>query len=136
MEATSQASFGLPWLAISAAFALHVFDEATSDFLDWYNPRALRIRQLLKGLPFPPTFTFWPWLLAAVLASFALTPLAFRGTGWLRTVAFAVGIIQAGNGLLHLTAAVFTRRSVPGLWSAPILLSTAVWLLLTVSRRG
>jgi hypothetical protein len=56
-------SFGLPWLAVNAAFALHVLDEATSDFLAWYNPRALAIRRALGGFPFPPTFTFRPWLL-------------------------------------------------------------------------
>jgi hypothetical protein len=132
-------SFGLPWLAVSVAFALHVLDEATSGFLGWYNPRALQIRRALGGFPFPPTFTFWPWLLglvAAVLASFALTPVAFRGAAWLRPVAVVVAVIQAGNGALHLTAAVVTRRPVPGLWSAPLLLGTAVWLLLRVAARG
>ena len=128
-------SFGLPWLAVNAAFALHVLDEATSDFLAWYNPRALEIRRALKGFPFPPTFTFWPWLvglIAAVLLLFALTPLAFRGSPWLRSVAVVVGVIQAGNGLLHLGAAVLARRRVPGLWSAPLLLGGAAWLLLTL----
>jgi hypothetical protein len=113
MMATSQPSFGLPWLAVNVTFALQVFDEATSSFLDWYNPRALQVRGVLKGLPFPPTFTFWPWLfglVSAVLALFALTPFAFRGAAWLRSVAFVVGIIQAGNGVLHLTAAGVTRR--------------------------
>ncbi len=129
-------SFGLPWLAVNAAFALHVLDEATSDFLAWYNPRALAIRRALGGLPFPPTFTFWPWLfglIAAVVALFAMTPAAFDGAPWLRSVAVVVGFIQAGNGLLHLIVAAVTRRRVPGLWSAPILLATATWLLLTLA---
>jgi uncharacterized protein with HXXEE motif len=129
-------SFGLPWLAINTAFALHVLDEATSDFLAWYNPRALAIRRALGGLPFPPTFTFWPWLLgliAAVAALFAMSPAAFHGAPWLRSVAVVVGVIQAGNGLLHLTAAAVTRRRVPGLWSAPILLAAAAWLLVTLA---
>lgn len=128
-------SLGPPWLAVNAAFALHVLDEATSDFLAWYNPRALAIRQALGGLPFPPTFTFWPWLLgliAAVLVLFALTPFAFRATPWLRSVALVVGIIQTGNGLLHLGAAALARRRVPGLWSAPLLLGSAAWLLITL----
>jgi hypothetical protein len=130
-------SLGLPWLAVNAAFALHVLDEATGDFLAWYNPRALAIRRALGGFPFPPTFTFRPWLfglIVAVLALFAMTPAAFRGDPWLRSVAVVVGVIQAGNGLLHLGAAVVARRRVPGLWSAPILLGTAAWLLFTLAR--
>ena len=87
------ATVGLAWLAATVALALHVADEATHDFLAWYNPSALRIRRLLGGLPFPPTFTFVPWLLglvAAVLVLGALTPVAYRGAAWLRPVAYVL----------------------------------------------
>ncbi len=133
------ASFGLPWLAVNLALALHVLDEATSNFLTWYNPRALQIRRALGGIPFPPTFTFWPWLLGllvAVVVLLALTPLAYAGTAWLRSFAYVVGAVQTGNGLLHLVAAAVARRRVPGLWSAPILLATAIWLLVSIVRAG
>ena len=33
--------WALAWAALCAAFALHVIDEATHDFLSWYNPNAL-----------------------------------------------------------------------------------------------
>ena len=58
---------------------MHVADEATHDFLSWYNLRALRIRRLLWRGPFPPTFTFLPWLLllaVAIVVLASLTPAA------------------------------------------------------------
>ena len=124
-------TFGWAWLASVLALALHVGDEATHDFLSWYNPRALRIRQVLGGFPFPPTLTFWPWLIglgAAVVALAALTPLAFRGVQWLLTVAYVVGAIHVLNGFLHLGGAVLSRRAVPGVLSAPLLVGAGLWL--------
>src|SRR5438094_668220 len=87
IDGGAAATFGWAWLLATAALGLHVADEAAHDFLAWYNPRALRIRQLLHGLPFPPTFTFLPWLSglgAGVLVLAALTPLAYGGVPWLR----------------------------------------------------
>ena len=126
------ATFGTAWLAAVLALALHVADEATHDFLAWYNPRALRIRQFLGGFPFPPTFTFWPWLLAltaAVVLLAALTPLAYAGTSGMRAVAFGLGAVHVANGSLHLVAAIAARRAVPGVWSAPVLLVAGVWVV-------
>jgi hypothetical protein len=125
------ADFGLAWLAGAVALALHVADEAIHDFLSWYNPRARRIRQALHGFPFPPTFTFVPWLLgllAAVLLLAALTPLAYAGRSWLRPVAYALATIHIGNGLLHIGGSILARRPVPGVWSAPVLLIAGAWL--------
>jgi hypothetical protein len=134
---SSTTAFGWAWLAATLALILHVIDEATHDFLAWYNPQALRIRRFLGGFPFPPTFTFWPWLgglSLAVLVLAALTPKAYGGTAWLRPIAVVMGIEHVGNGLLHLTASLVLRRAVPGIWSAPILLATGVWLLYATIR--
>lgn len=123
--------FGLAWLASVVALALHVADEASHDFLAWYNPQALRIRRALGGLPFPPTFTFFPWLvglIVAVLALGALTPLAYAGRTGLRPLAYVVAAIHIGNGILHISASGVVRRPVPGVWSAPVLLAAGVWL--------
>ena len=124
-------AFGYAWLASVIALALHVADEATHDFLAWYNPQALRIRHALGGLPFPPTFTFWPWLIglgAAVTALGVLTPFAFAGARWLSVVAYVVGAIHVLNGLLHVSGALVRRRAVPGVLSAPLLIAAGVWL--------
>jgi hypothetical protein len=123
--------FGWAWLAATIALALHVADEATHDFLDWYNPRALRIRRFFGGLPFPPTFAFVPWLIglmAAVLILAAMVPSAFAGERWLRSVAYFLSVVHIANGLLHLGAAATARRAVPGVLSAPLLLLTGIWL--------
>jgi len=132
MMGSSTTAFGRAWLAATLALGLHVADEATHDFLAWYNPQALRIRRFLGGFPFPPTFIFWPWLIAlslAVLILAALTPQAYTGKSWVRIRAIVVGVEHAGNGLLHLGAGLMMRRAVPGIWSAPILLATGICLL-------
>ena len=93
--------FGWPWVAAVIALALHVADEAAHDFLSWYNPQALRIRKFLR-IPFPPTFAFWPWiiaLVAAVIILAVLTRAAYAGTPWLRPLAIVMGIEHVGNGL-------------------------------------
>ena len=123
-------TFGWAWLAATIAFALHVADEATHDFLAWYNPRALRIRQIVR-LPFPPTFTFMPWLvglIAVVCVLGLLTPVAYAGTPWLRPVAYGLAAIHVANGLLHLVGSAAARRLVPGVLSAPLLLIAGGWL--------
>jgi hypothetical protein len=132
ITSSSAATFGLAWLAATCALALHVADEAAHDFLAWYNPRVLRIREFLGGLRFPPTFTSWPWLAAlsaAVVALGALTPLAYAGTSWMRPAAFGLGVVHVANGLLHVAAAAVARRAVPGVWSAPVLLVAGAWLV-------
>jgi hypothetical protein len=130
-------AFGWAWLAATLAPGLHVADEATHDFLAWYNPQALRVRRFLGGFPFPPTFTFWPWLIALSLVVFilaVLTPQACAGKSWLRVFAIVMGLEHVGNGLLHLGAGLMMRRAVPGIWSAPILLATGIWLLHSTFR--
>jgi hypothetical protein len=128
---TTVFTFGCAWLASALTLGVHVADEARHDFLNWYNPQALRIRARLRGLPFPPTFTFWPWLgalCAAVLVLMLLTPLAFTATPSLVGLAYAVAIIHVLNGLLHVSGAVRSRRAVPGIWSAPLLIAAGAWL--------
>jgi hypothetical protein len=130
-------SFGWAWVAATIALALHVADEASHDFLAWYNPRALRIRQALGFLPFPPTFTFWPWLvglIAGILVLASLSPFAFAGKPWLRPAAYVLAGIHIGNGLLHLVGSLLARRPVPGLYSAPLLLLAGGWLAYAAGR--
>lgn len=127
---------GAAWLAAAIALGLHVVDEAATDFLAWYNPVAARIRARIH-IPFPPSFTFWPWLIGLSMVTailLALTSLAFTNERAIIGPAVFVGIIHIFNGLLHTVAAIRFRRRVPGLTTAPLLIVTGVWLLLAVSQ--
>ena len=128
--------WSLAWAAMTAAFALHVLDEATHDFLSMYNPTALRIQEYL-GLPFPPVFSFRVWLTGlcvalAVLA--ALTPLVKPGRRWAVIAAFGYGAIHTANAIGHLTASVAGRWLAPGVLSSPVVLAAALWLLVETHR--
>jgi hypothetical protein len=133
------ANFGHAWLAMSITLGLHVADEAAHDFLAWYNPIARRIRTRFGRAPFPPTFTFWPWLTGLIVLTvslLALAPLAYEGRPWLRPAAYVLSCINIGNGLLHLGGTALARRPVPGVLSAPVLLASALWLLYATLRFG
>jgi len=39
---------------------------------------------------------------------------------------------MVGNGLLHLAGSVYLRKAMPGVYSAPLLLAAAVYLLVSV----
>ena len=86
---------------------------------------------------FPPVFTFWSWILglaALTISVLALAPWAFARRPIMRPLAIAFGVINTANGLQHIVTSVVQRRRVPGVLSAPLLLATALWLLLaTVS---
>lgn len=127
--------YGLPWLVLCGALALHVADEAVTDFLSVYNPAVRAIRARFPFLPLP-TFTFRVWLaglVAVTVLLVSLTPAASRGTPGLRPWAYVFGIVMAGNGLLHLGASIWRRKLMPGTFSAPIILAAAIYLLASIS---
>ena len=128
------ASYGVAWAALCVAFAIHVVDEARTDFLSVYNTTARAIRARFPFLLIP-TFTFRVWLtglVVAVLVLASLTPVAFRGAPGLRPVAYVFGIVMAGNGVLHLVGSAYMRRAMPGVYSAPIILAAAGYLLASI----
>jgi hypothetical protein len=124
------------WAALCAAFALHVLDEATHDFLSWYNPTVLAVRERVPWLPVP-VFTFPVWitgLTIAVLALAALTPLVRRGRRWLVPVAYAYAVIHVANAIGHITVSLTGRWFAPGVQSSPVLLTAACWLMYETDR--
>ena len=124
--------FGIAWVAFALALAVHVTDEATHNFLAVYNPSVLAIRARLPFLPIP-TFTFDVWislLVAGIVLLLCLSPLAFRGSGWLRIAAWPLGlIIGIANASLHISSSIYYHRWMPGVYSSPVLLIAAVYLL-------
>jgi hypothetical protein len=112
--------------------AVHVTDEALHDFLSTYNSSARAIRARLPFLPLP-TFSFRVWLtllIAGILLALFLSPLAFRGDSWLRIVSRPLGILVGVlNAALHIGSSIYFHRWMPGVYSSPLLLLAAVYLL-------
>jgi hypothetical protein len=113
------------------ALAVHVTDEALTDFLSVYNPAARAIRQRLPLLPLP-TFTFEVWLTGLILAVVILLGLSFfvfRGARWMAPLAYIFGVIMTVNGLGHIAGSVYLGRLMPGVYSSPVLLAASIYLL-------
>jgi hypothetical protein len=128
--------FGRTWLALAGALALHVADEALTDFLSVYNPAALAIRARLPWLPLP-TFSFPVWLgglAAAIALLFALSPLAYRGVRWIVIAAMPLSVLMVFNGLGHIGSSLYARRFMPGAYSSPVLIAAALLALVGARR--
>ena len=122
--------FGFAWVTMAVVIALHVTDEAATDFLSVYNPAVRAIRARLPFLPLP-TFTFGVWLTGLVLGILlllALSPLAFRGKRWVIWASLPLSVLMFGNGLGHIAGSFYLGRLMPGVYSAPLLLLAAAWL--------
>ena len=118
------------WLLLVACLALHVFDEAVTGFLDFYNPIVTQIRARWW---FPvPRFTFGVWLgglIVAIVVLLAISPALRRDTWWVRLIATIFGAIMVLNGIAHLAASIYYGRWVPGATTAPLILVGGAWLL-------
>ena len=125
--------FGRAWVALAFALALHVTDEALTDFLSVYNPTVHALRDRMPWLPLP-TFSFPVWiagLAAGIALLLLLSPLAFRGTKWITIVAVPFSILMTGNALLHLGSSIYFGRFMPGVNSSPLLLAASLFALLS-----
>jgi hypothetical protein len=128
--------WGIAWITLSLALGIHVLDEALHDFLSFWNPLVLSLREMAPYLPMP-TFTFEIWiggLIAAVLVLLLLSRFAFRGSVWMRPLSYVLSIIMIGNGLLHIGASLYLGRAAPGVYSSPLLLAASAYLFISVLR--
>ena len=129
---------GWAWIALSLSLAIHIINEAMTDFLSVYNPTALAIREWFPFFPLP-VFTFEEWLsglIGAVLLLLLLSPFAFRGGKWIRMLSYPFGILMLGNGLLHIGASRHLGRAMPGVYSSPLLLVSSIYLLMCIRQRN
>jgi len=135
----SEFGFGRAWFALTVAFALHVFDEATTGFLAVYNPTIIALRARWAWFPMP-TYQFRDWLVGLIVVvafCFALTPLAARGLRGLRPLAWYYAVIMFYNGCGHTLFTILGRtvasvtfpRPAPGFYSSPFLFVGSVWLM-------
>ena len=98
------------WIAL----ALHVTDEALTNFLSVYNPTVLALRAWFGFWPMP-TFEFREWLTGLALGVLFLASLsrfAFRNVRWIRPVFyFCAVVVGVMNALGHTIATILGHRA-------------------------
>jgi hypothetical protein len=130
-------NYGQAWVALCLALAVHVTDEALTDFLSVYNPAVESIRRQIPFLPLP-TFTFGVWLtglIIAIVLLLTLSPFAFRKARWMLPMAYGFGVLMIANGVGHIAGSIYMGRLMPGVYSSPILLICSIYLLMRVGDR-
>lgn len=124
------------WISLVAALALHVAEEALTGFLEFYNPTVSAIREQVPYLPLP-TFSFEIWiagLVTGILLLLGLSVFAFRQTRWITYAALILGTLMVFNGALHIAGSFLFKRPMPGVYTSPLLMIVAVYLILNASR--
>lgn len=128
--------WAISWACLAVALALHVADEALTDFLPLYNSTIESLRDTYGWVPLP-TFAFPIWLgglTVVVVVLLALTRLIPRGYKWLRGLSYFLGVLMIVNAVGHMLASVWLRRLAPGAFSSPLLLLAAIALLVTTTQ--
>ena len=123
-------------MALCGALAVHVADEALTDFLALYNPRVLAIRERYPSLPLP-TFTFEGWLSLLIFAIIALTAASFfvwHGRWAMRPISYVFAGFMLLNGLLHIAGSFYMGTFMSGVYSSPLLLAAAIALIVYTYR--
>ncbi|MGJ5813800.1 hypothetical protein [Paludibaculum fermentans] len=122
----------MAWVALTLVLALHVADEAAHDFLGFYNPFVMMLRDVLL-IQWLPTYEFGEWLAGLIMAVVLLliaSRAAFRGARWIQWASLPYGVIMLLNGCAHIGGSLYWQRMVPGVWSAPLLVIAGAWLLI------
>lgn len=131
------ARHGWAWVALSLALALHVTDEAATDFLSVYNPAVEAIKKRAPYLPLP-TFTFDIWLAGLIVAIVVLLTLSlfvFRGARLMIYLSYPLAFFMLLNGLGHIAGSFYLGRWMPGVYSSPVLLAASIYLWACARRR-
>ena len=131
MVSRSRRNHWLAWMALCGALAVHITDEASTGFLDWYNPTVLAIREKYPLIPLP-TFTFEIWLPLLIFAVVMLTAASYfvwKGRWAMRPISHIFAVFMLVNGLLHIGHSLCMRDFMPGVYSSPLLLAASIALI-------
>ena len=126
------------WMGLCAALAIHVADEALTDFLAVYNPAVTAIRERYPSISLP-AFTFESWLASLIFAVTALVAASFfvwRGRWAMRPISHVFAIVMLLNGLGHIALSLYTWKLMPGVYSSPLLLVASITLIVYTRRLG
>ena len=125
------------WVALTVALAVHVADEALNGFLSVYNPVVLNLRSHIPWLPLP-VFRFDLWLaglIGAVIALLCLPCIIATESKWMARASVLFAVLMIANGMMHFAGSAFFGRWMPGVYSSPLLLVSAAWLLASALRQ-
>jgi len=128
----------LAWMVLCGALAVHVADEALTDFLALYNPTVLAIRERYPFLLLT-TFTFETWLSLLIFAIVVLTGVSYfvwKGRWAMRPISYAFAGFMLLNGLLHIAGSFYMGTFMPGVYSSPLLLAASVFLIVRTRARS
>lgn len=119
------------WIALCGALAIHVADEALTDFLAFYNPAVLSLRERYPRLPLPAfVFETWlAWLIFAVLSLVAASCFVWRGRWAMRPISHVFAGFMLLNGILHIAGSIYLGTFMPGVYSSPLLIAASVFLI-------
>lgn len=124
----------ISWLFLIVSLTLHVIDEALNNFLDFYNPLVLKIKEHISFIPLP-TFTFRIWisgLSIGVVLLLLMTPFIYDRNRFFIPVAKIFSILMILNGLAHIIGSIYYDRILPGLFSSPILIIFSAYFILVL----
>lgn len=120
------------WLALTLALTLHVAEGAVRDYLAFYNPLAMSLRDMLLWT-WMPTFTFAAWLggwIVILAALYGLTWFAACPARWVVWCALAYAEVVFLFSAAKLAFAIYLQKAIPGVFTAPLLLIASLWLTL------
>ena len=133
----------LAWMGLCAVLAVHVADEALTNFVDLYNPAVVRLREnssLRNSYLWPldtypwllPTFTFEVWLSLLIFAVVALVGVSYfvwKGRWAMRPISYVFAGVMLANGLGHIALSIYAQKFVSGVYSSPLLLAASIALI-------
>ena len=122
----------IAWLLLCAALAVHVADEASTGFLDLYNPAVTAM-----GLP-ALRFTFPVWITLLALAIAGLVILSYwvrRGTWWTVHAGYTFAFLVLANGIAHLSFSIHRHAWMSGAYTSPLLVAASLNLGIATARR-
>jgi len=121
----------LAWITLCGALAIHVADEALTDFLAFYNPAVISLREKYPRLPLT-AFVFETWLallVFAVVSLLASSCFVWRGRWAMRPISHVFAGFMLLNGVLHIAGSIYLGTFMPGVYSSPLLIAAAVFLI-------
>ena len=125
----------IAYILFILSFLLHVIDEALNDFLDFYNPIVLRIREQFSFFPLP-VFSFRLWISGLFLLILILLSITIFIYNRRRVFLFILKIfsyLMIMNGLWHIVGSIYYSKFLPGLYSSPVLIGFSIYFILTLN---